>query len=36
MPGNLIHIDIKSLARFQKVDHRMTGDRQQGRSSGVD
>jgi len=34
-PGDLIHIDIKSLARFRKVGHRITGDRQQGRSTGV-
>ena len=33
-PGDLIHIDIKSLARFRKVGHRITGDRQQGRSTG--
>jgi len=34
-PGDLIHTDIKSLARFRKVGHRITGDRQQGRSYGV-
>jgi transposase InsO family protein len=34
-PGDLIHIDITSLARFRKVGHRITGDRQQGRSTGV-
>jgi len=34
-PGDLFHIDIKSLARFRKVGHRITGDRQQGRSYGV-
>jgi transposase InsO family protein len=34
-PGELIHIDIKSLARFRKVGHRITGDRQRGRSYGV-
>jgi hypothetical protein len=33
--GDLIHIDIKSLARFRKVGHRITGDRQQGRSTSV-
>ena len=33
--GDLIHIDIKSLARFREVGHRITGDRQQGRSYGV-
>ena len=34
-PGDLIHIDIKSLARFRRVGHRITGDRQKGRSYGV-
>ena len=34
-PGDLIHIDVKSLARFRKVGYRITGDRQQGRSYGV-
>jgi hypothetical protein len=34
-PGDLMHIDIKLLARIQKVGHRITGDRQQGRSYGV-
>lgn len=33
--GDLIHIDITSLARFCRVRHRNTGDRQQGRSYGV-
>ena len=31
----LIHIDVKKLARFRKVGHRITGNRQQGRSAGV-
>jgi transposase InsO family protein len=26
-PGELIHIDIKKLGRFNKIGHRMTGDR---------
>ena len=26
-PGDLIHVDIKSLARFRKVGHRIIGDR---------
>ncbi len=26
-PGELIHIDIKKLGRFERVDHRITGDR---------
>ena len=34
-PGDLIHIDVKKLARFRKVGHRITGNRQQGRSTGV-
>jgi transposase InsO family protein len=38
-PGELIHIDIKKLGRFQKVGHRITGDRARrsavhGRSKG--
>jgi transposase InsO family protein len=31
-PGELIHIDIKKLARFEKIGHRITSDR--GRRSG--
>ena len=34
-PGDLLHIDVKTLARFRKVGHRITGDRQKGRSYGV-
>jgi len=34
-PGDLIHIDVKKLARFRQVGHRITGNRQQGRSTGV-
>ncbi len=34
-PGELIHIDIKKLGRFERVGHRITGDRQNGRSRGV-
>jgi hypothetical protein len=26
-PGELIHIDIKKLGRFDKIGHRITGDR---------
>jgi transposase InsO family protein len=29
MPGELLHIDIKKLGRFNKVGHRITGDRTQ-------
>jgi hypothetical protein len=35
IPGDLIHIDVKKLARFRRVGHRITGSRQQGRSTGV-
>jgi transposase InsO family protein len=31
-PGEMIHIDIKKLGRFSQVGHRITDDRQQGRS----
>ena len=34
-PGELIHIDIKKLGRFDRVGHRITGDRQQGKSRGA-
>ena len=34
-PGELIHIDIKKLGRFHQVGHRITGDRQQGKSRGA-
>jgi len=34
-PGDLIHIDVKSLVRFQKVRHWISLDRQKGRSYGV-
>ena len=35
-PGELIHIDIKKLGRFDKVGHRVTGDRTgQSNSRGI-
>jgi len=35
-PGELIHIDIKKLGRFERVGHRITGDRRgQSKSRGV-
>ena len=35
-PGELIHIDIKKLGRFDKVGHRITGDRTgQSKSRGI-
>ena len=33
--GELIHLDIKKLARFDKVGHRITGDRSTGESRGA-
>jgi transposase InsO family protein len=34
-PGELIHIDIKKLGRFERVGHRITGDPRQGKSRGA-
>ena len=34
-PGDMIHIDIKKLGRFERVGHRITGDPQQGKSRGA-
>ncbi len=35
-PGELIHIDIRKLARFERVGHRITGDRTgQSNSRGI-
>jgi transposase InsO family protein len=31
-PGDLLHLDIKKLGRFWRPGHRVTGDRQAGRS----
>lgn len=33
--GGLIHVDVKTLARFRRVGQRITGNRQQGRSYGI-
>jgi transposase InsO family protein len=33
-PGELIHLDIKKLGRFDRIGHRITGDRQAGRTYG--
>ncbi len=30
LPGELIHLDIKKLGRFEAVGHRITGDQRQG------
>jgi transposase InsO family protein len=34
-PGEMIHLDIKKLGRFDVAGHRATGDRQVGRSKGA-
>ncbi len=34
-PGEMIHLDIKKLGRFDVAGHRVTGDRQAGRSQGA-
>lgn len=34
-PGEMIHIDIKKLGRFDRPGHRVTGDRQKGKSRGA-
>ena len=34
-PGEMIHIDIKKLSRFERIGHRITGDPQQGKSRGA-
>jgi hypothetical protein len=32
--GELVHLDVKKLARFRRIGHRMTGDRR-GQSEGA-
>ena len=34
-PGDMIHVDTKQLARFERVGHRITGDRRLGCSPGL-
>ena len=34
-PGDMIHVDTKQLARFERIGHRMTGDRRLGSSPGA-
>jgi transposase InsO family protein len=34
-PGDMIHVDIKQLARFERVGHRITGDRRHGSTRGA-
>lgn len=34
-PGDMIHLDIKKLGKFETVGHRITSDPQQGKSRGA-
>ena len=34
-PGELIHLDTKKLGRFERIGHRITGDRTAGQSRGI-
>jgi len=34
-PGEMIHLDIKKLGRFERAGHRATGDRRKGSSRGA-
>ena len=34
-PGELIHLDVKQLGRFDRPGHRSTGDRRKGRNRGA-
>ena len=34
-PGEMVHIDIKKLGKFERVGHRITGNRQEGSSRGA-
>jgi len=34
-PGDLIHLDIKKLRRFNRIGHRMSGDRSLGKSKNM-
>ena len=34
-PGDLLHVDVKKLARFQAIGHGITGDRRSKRSHGA-
>jgi len=34
-PGDMLHVDIKKLAKFREVGHRITGDRGRGRNYRV-
>ena len=34
-PADMIHVDTKQLARFERVGHRITGDRRKGTSRDV-
>jgi len=35
-PGDMIHVDTRQLARFERVGHRITGDRRIGCSRGAE
>ena len=35
-PGDMIHVDTKQLARFERVGQRITGDRRLGSSRGYE
>ena len=34
-PGDMIDVDTKQLARFERIGHRITGDRRKGTSRGI-
>ncbi len=34
-PGDMIHVDTKQMARFERVGHRITVDRRKGCSPGA-
>ena len=34
-PGDMLHLDVKKLGRFSRPGHRVTGNRQAGRSQGA-
>ncbi len=34
-PGDMIHVDTKLMAHFDRVGHRITGDRRKGGSPGA-
>ncbi len=34
-PGNMIHADTRQLARYERIGHRITGNRRQGSTRGA-